>query len=411
MERSEASMENPAAREHDFGSKLRQDSVVKRLQDYVCWQRNVRTHPEETPPDFGPVSINLDLTQACNFSCPFCVDSSIINSGKSFDLKTIKETLAILQAKGLLSVILLGGGEPTLHKDFVAVVQDLKKRQLQVGIVTNGTKLERIAEAAELLNEKDWIRISLDAAREETFKVLHRPKTRVTLKRILRQAQKIKQMNSLVSLGYSFVILWKGVQFQGKELPSNLDEMSEAVTLAREHSFDYVSFKPCLVRLESSQRESLLDHVDENQERTIVEAIRVRLEEAKKAAMGQVKILESLNLKAMLNYETETIKKQPRRCHMQFFRTVVTPMGIFHCPAFRGVDKGKIAGEDGYASQSRFDESLVRTGASIQTFDAEEECQAVGCFYHPTNWWLEELIRSGKDIREIAHVEDDDFFL
>jgi wyosine [tRNA(Phe)-imidazoG37] synthetase (radical SAM superfamily) len=404
-------MENPVEREHDFGAKLKQVSVVKRLQDYVCWQRNVKTHSEEAPPDFGPVSINLDLTQACNFSCPYCVDSSIINSGKSFDLEMIKETLAILHAKGLLSVILLGGGEPTLHKDFVAVVQEVKKRQLQVGIVTNGTKLDRVAKVVGLLNEKDWIRISLDAAREETFRALHRPKTKVTLKRILGQAQKIKQKNSQVSLGYSFVIIWNGVQFQGKELPSNLDEMSEAVTLAREHSFDYVSFKPCLVRLESSQRESLLDHVDENQERTIVEAIRGRLEEAKKAATGQIKILESINLKAMLNYETGTIKKQPRRCHMQFFRTVVTPIGIFHCPAFRGVDKGKISGEDGYASDSKFDESLVRTGVLIQTFDAEEECREVGCFYHPTNWWIEELIRSGTDIREIAPVEDDNFFL
>ena len=404
-------MEKCAAREHDFGSKLRQDSVVKRLREYVYWQRNVGTRPDGTPPDVGPVSINLDLTQACNFSCPFCVDSSIINSGKSFNLETIKKTLEILHAKGLLSVILLGGGEPTLYKDFVAVVQEIKKKQLQVGIVTNGTKLDRIAEAVELLKEKDWIRISLDAAREETFKALHRPKTKVTLKRILGQAQKIKQMNPKVSLGYSFVIIWEGVEVQGKELPSNLDEMPEAVTLAREYSFDYVSFKPCLVRLDSSQRESLLDHIDESQERKIVEAVRVRMEESKKVAKDQIKILESINLKAMLNYETGNIKKQPRRCHMQFFRTVVTPIGIFHCPAFRGVEKGKIGEEDGYASHSKFDVSLVRTGTSIQTFDAKEECHEVGCFYHQTNWWLEELIRSNTDIREITHVEDDNFFL
>ena len=404
-------MEKRAAREHDFGSKLRQDSVVKRLREYVYWQRNVGTRPDGTPPGVGPVSINLDLTQACNFSCPFCVDSSIINSGKSFNLETIKKTLEILHAKGLLSVILLGGGEPTLYKEFVAVVQEIKKKQLQVGIVTNGTKLDRIAEAVELLKEKDWIRISLDAAREETFKALHRPKTKVTLKRILGQAQKIKQMNPKVSLGYSFVIIWEGVEVQGKELPSNLDEMPEAVTLAREYSFDYVSFKPCLVRLDSSQRESLLDHIDESQERKIVEAVRVRMEESKKVATNQIKILESINLKAMLNYETGNIKKQPRRCHMQFFRTVVTPIGIFHCPAFRGVEKGKIGEEDGYASHSKFDVSLVRTGTSIRTFDAEEECHEVGCFYHQTNWWLEELIRSNTDIREITHVEDDNFFL
>jgi len=73
------------------------------------------------------------------------VDSSIINSGKLFDLKMVKETLAILQAKASIGDS-PGGGEPTLHKDFVAVVQDIKKRKLQVGIVTNGTKLDRVAE-------------------------------------------------------------------------------------------------------------------------------------------------------------------------------------------------------------------------------------------------------------------------
>jgi hypothetical protein len=63
-------------------------------------------------------------------------------------------------------------------------------------------------------------------------------------------------------------------------------------------------------------------------------------------ARDQVKILESSNLKAMLNQETDRIKRQPKRCHMQFFRTVVTPFGIFHCPAFRGVEEAKI-GERG----------------------------------------------------------------
>ena len=45
------------------------------------------------------------------------------------------------------------------------------------------------------------------------------------------------------------------------------------------------------------------------------------------------------------------------------------------------------------------------------TFDAEEECKDVGCFYNRTNWWLEEFIHSKEEIHELEKVEDDNFFL
>jgi MoaA/NifB/PqqE/SkfB family radical SAM enzyme len=391
--------------------KLKQESAIQRLREYVAWQRNLKAQPDQELPPFGPLSVNLDLTTACNFSCPHCVDSMVLNHGESLSLETVRDTVETLRSKGLRSVILLGGGEPTLHKDFGEVVRVIKDRGLQLGIVTNGSKLERVVKVADLLQEKDWVRLSLDAAREETFRALHRPRTRVTLKKILEQAKKIKGKNPRVSLGYSFVVVWEGVEVQGKKLRPNVEEMAAAVRLAEEHSFDYISFKPCLVRLESSHRESLLDQVDREKESKIVEEIRTHLEKARSVSGNRVKILESVNLKAMMDLETETIKRQPPTCHMQFFRTVVSPLGIFHCPAFRGVEKAKIAHPDGYLSDARFGESLRSTAASIRHFDAEEECNVIGCFYHDTNWWLEEFIQSGRDIENLLQVEDDNFFL
>jgi hypothetical protein len=187
--------------------------------------------------------------------------------------------------------------------------------------------------------------------------------------------------------------------------------MAESARLAREYVFDYVSFKPCLIRLEESQRESLLDHVNKETEKEIVKKIRANLRKAKEVGGDQIKILESVNLKAMLNEETDRIKKQPKRCHMQFFRTVVAPSGIFHCPAFRGVENAKIAEKDGYLTAIQLGESLKNTGKSILTFNAEEECKVVGCFYNQTNWWLEEFIQSDRGINEIETVEDHEFFL
>ncbi|OGP95038.1 MAG: hypothetical protein A2157_04745 [Deltaproteobacteria bacterium RBG_16_47_11] len=405
-------MEKLIEREHDFGSKLRQDATLQRLKDYIQWQRERGIDASGRGlPMISPISINLDLTSACNFSCPFCVDSKLVNAGKSLTLGEVKKTIDTLHSRGLLSVILIGGGEPTLHKGFGEVVRYIKSKRLQIGIVTNGSRLEKIEAIVDELKEKDWIRISIDAAGEEVFEDLHLPRTQVTLKGILEKAKKVKKKNPVVSLGYSFVIVWEGVEINGKKIHPNTDEMAKSVELAREFSFDYISFKPCLVRFNESQRETLLKNVGKTKEEEIINEIRNHLQEARRFAGDQVKLLESSNLKAMLNQETDQIKRQPKRCHMQFFRTVVTPFGIFHCPAFRGVEEAKIGEPEGYQSERKFIGCLERTAQSIMTFDAGEECKEVGCFYNRTNWWLEKFIRSKEDVHELEKIENDNFFL
>lgn len=401
-------MEELRDREFDFSSKLRQESIIQRLREYISWQRSAA---HRKPPHFGPISINLDLTSACNFSCPHCVDSRIINSGEYIRLDDIKRTIRVLHSHGLLSVILLGGGEPTLHRDFEEIVRYVKNRGLELGIVTNGSRLDKVARITELLGEKDWIRISIDAAKEDTFRQLHWPKNDVTLSRILHGARGIKDSNPLVSLGYSFVIVWEGLQINGKALTRNTDEIAEAVKLAGEYSFDFISFKPCLVRLEDSQKESLLDKVEGNEEERILREIKMNLHKARDTVDDRIRILESVNLQAMMNKEVDQLKRQPKRCHMQFFRTVVTPSGIFHCPAFRGVEKAKIAERDGYVTESKFGQTLKSTARSISAFNAGDECNVVGCFYHHVNWWLEKFANSTRDVAHIEKVGDDNFFL
>ena len=145
-------MEKLKEREHDFGSKLRQDATLQRLRDYIQWQRTCSIDGSgRSLPMSSPISINLDLTSACNFSCPFCVDSKLINAGKNMALGEVKKTIDTLRSHGLLSVILIGGGEPTLHPDFGEIVRYVKSRGLQIGIVTNGSRLEKVETIVEEL--------------------------------------------------------------------------------------------------------------------------------------------------------------------------------------------------------------------------------------------------------------------
>ena len=399
-------------KEHDFSSKLRQSSVIESLKKYITWQRNAgTTGAGHALPSLAPISINLDLTSACNFACPHCVDSKIINTGEYLDVDDVKRSLDILKSRGLLSVILLGGGEPTLYKNFGEIVGFIKSMGLQLGIVTNGSRLGRIAKIVALLEKNDWVRLSLDAASQETFDKLHRPKTDVTLHDILRSAREVKLRNPNISLGYSFVIMWEGLYLNGHALYPNIHEMPEAVRVARMYRFDYISFKPCLIRLQESQKETLLNSSDREKEKRIIEDIKNNFHNAKGIAENKIKVLESVNLRAMMDNKVHELKKQPKICHMQFFNTVVTPSGIFHCPAFRGVEKAKIAESNGYVGKERFEETLQNLSHSITAFNAEKECNVVGCFYHHVNWWVEKFIHSNKSVDEIEEVEDDNFFL
>lgn len=405
-------MERLERKEHDFSAKLRQASVIGSLREYITWQRELRRSPDEVPfPQHGPLSVNLDLTTACNFSCPHCVDSRLLNTGDYLDIETVKKSIDTLQRNGLRSVILIGGGEPTIHKNFEEIVMFSKDRGLQVGIATNGSRLDKVSAVAETLREGDWLRISIDAGRESTFFKSHRPRGRLSLESILEGVRSIKKLNPRIQAGYSYVIVWKGVVVNGYELTPNIDEMEQAVKNAREYSFDYVSFKPCLLRLEVSQKESLFETPDPEREVRIIEEIRGNLAAVEVHASNDVKILRSVNLEAMLDQKVHELKVQPEVCHSQFFRTVLAPGGIFHCPALRGVEHARIGDATGYKGKANLDFTQARLEHSIRSFNARLECNMVACFYHHVNWWIENFIQSGRDVQDIPVVSDDNFFL
>lgn len=404
-------MEKLQQKEHDFSAKLRQNSVIGMLREYITWQRAVRQNPRAgTFPQRGPISINLDLTSACNFACPHCVDSTIINTTHYLTYENISASIDTLVDHGLLSVILIGGGEPTLHKDFESIVRLLKNKRLQVGVVTNGSRLHKVGRVADLLEEGDWVRLSLDAGREDTFIRSHRPRGPVHLAKILNDAAVLKRAHPHISLGYSFVIVWEGIEINGHALCPNIAEMGEAVRQALAYCFDYVSFKPCLIRLEDSRKESLFARPGNRQEDEVIAEIQAGLAEAKRIANGKVKVLESVNLLALLDRKLHELKQQPAECHAQFFRTVLAPSGIFHCPALRGVEKGRIASSEGYAAV-QFGRTHDRLKRSIQSFDAAQECSVVACFYHHVNWWIERFIQSATPVDQIEAVVDNNFFL
>ncbi len=403
---------------HNFGSKLAQPAVRPRVVEYVQWQRDVRRaavdgRPGPELPARAPISINLDLTTACNYRCDHCCDWDILNSGIRHDERQLRESLVRLADTGLASVILIGGGEPTVYPRFSEMVRFLKRElALQVAIVSNGSRNDRILEAVECLRPGDWVRLSLDAGTDATFQAMHRPRQPVTLEEICRWVPRIKARQPDVPVGFSFVLTWRGASREDTAIVENLDELPLAARLAREHRFDYLSVKPFVGRDAEDQSQVLDADQSEQGRDAVAQRVRVALEAARALQTEAFRIVESANLRSLWAGESAPMTRQPRRCHMQFFRQVLTPLGIFNCPAHRGLPQARIAGREGYSDENHAQETRASVGRIIEDFNASERCRNVTCIYNSTNWMIESLIEDPHRLDDLPEMVDgSDFFL
>lgn len=381
------------------------------------WQRALRAakakgEPLPAMPDLAPVSINLDLTTACNYACDHCIDWDILNSKVRHDDEQLRESLRQMRDRGLRSVILIGGGEPTLYPGFADMVAFLKELELQVAVVSNGSRNDRILKAASHFTKGDWVRLSLDAASDDVFRRMHNPsKKTLSLDEICGWIPQIKAVNPDLTLGFSFVITWQGGSRGDVKVVENIHEMVAAADRARLAGFDYISFKPFLERQEDGA-----EVMDPQKTAAELEAVIARIQAAVReardhavAAGSDFKVLESTNLRVLMAGNWRDYTNQPRTCHMQLLRQVVTPLGTFNCPAHRGVDKALVGGQSLWADAAA---AKGETARMLDGFDASRECSQVTCLYHGTNWWLESLIDASAPLPATAPgAERDDTFL
>lgn len=102
--------------------------------------------------------------QGCPFRCHYCHNPSLIpklNYGK-YDWKTIKSFL--LNRVGLLEAVVFSGGEPTLQKNLLYVVQVVKDLGFKVGLHTAGPYPARLKELLTLI---DWVGMDIKAPFED----------------------------------------------------------------------------------------------------------------------------------------------------------------------------------------------------------------------------------------------------
>lgn len=94
----------------------------------------------------GKIS-SVIFVPGCNFRCPFCHNSDLVDPQKINKTLLLKEKEILTdlkKRKGWIEAVVITGGEPTLQKDLPEFLNKIKELGFLTMIHTNGTKLEII---------------------------------------------------------------------------------------------------------------------------------------------------------------------------------------------------------------------------------------------------------------------------
>ncbi|MBN8705294.1 MAG: GTP 3',8-cyclase MoaA [Bacteroidetes bacterium] len=121
--------------------------------------------------------LRISLTPACNFRCTYCMPEEGHPALPSSHLLSAREIIKLVSwlADEGVTKVRLTGGEPTLRKDLVEIVEGIGRipQIRQIGMTTNGfllgEQLPRLIEAG-----LTSVNISLDSLSEQTFQKIAR---------------------------------------------------------------------------------------------------------------------------------------------------------------------------------------------------------------------------------------------
>lgn len=83
------------------------------------------------------------FTQGCNFRCPFCHNSDLVESFHSDNKIDEQEIFSYLdKRKGLIDGVCISGGEPLLQKNIILFIKLIKDKGYKVKLDTNGSRPE-----------------------------------------------------------------------------------------------------------------------------------------------------------------------------------------------------------------------------------------------------------------------------
>jgi len=141
----------------------------------------------------------IEITDHCNMSCPICLASN--HNSWHMPLKKFEKIIKnLLKAEGSLDLINLSGGEPTLHPQFLEILDITRRPEIiNVSISTNGRVFLKDEDLLLKLIDRDmFISLQFDGYDEKAYKQLRGQEMLEEKLRILELLEKHSARTSLV---------------------------------------------------------------------------------------------------------------------------------------------------------------------------------------------------------------------
>ena len=98
-------------------------------------------------PDYGARRLTVELTNVCNLHCSYCLrDDDALHHHPAHDLPVDLFARIAREARDAMGIeqVAFTGGEPTLHRDFGAILNAVAGLSLSCSFVTNGWHFARV---------------------------------------------------------------------------------------------------------------------------------------------------------------------------------------------------------------------------------------------------------------------------
>ncbi len=118
-----------------------------------------------------PILAQWDITQGCNFTCPFCLSNSGKRSQDELDFKQARVIVDKLHSGGILFLRFLGG-EPFFRKDILRVMRYAVNKGMLLTFSTNGSLItdETAKSLKEIQDNISYFQISLYGTNQHFYK-------------------------------------------------------------------------------------------------------------------------------------------------------------------------------------------------------------------------------------------------
>lgn len=88
--------------------------------------------------DYPGLVACIIFTKGCNFTCPFCQNSSLIKNDNNETIDEEEIYTYLEKRKKIIDGVVISGGEPTIHKDLRTFISRIKEMGYKVKLDTNG---------------------------------------------------------------------------------------------------------------------------------------------------------------------------------------------------------------------------------------------------------------------------------